>query len=62
MTSEEIRVSESGESRLGNEIAYWLREIAAQLAEVNEYNRTQASTKAKGRDDERIDINRKRTS
>lgn len=36
MTSEEIRKSESGESQVGNEIGYWLREIAAQLAEMNE--------------------------
>lgn len=35
MTADEIRQSESGESKVGREEACWLREIAAQLAELN---------------------------
>jgi hypothetical protein len=36
MTPEEIRANQSNESELGQERAYWLREIAAQLAELNQ--------------------------
>jgi len=39
MTAEEIRQSESGENRVGNEVSFWLREIAAQLAEANAIER-----------------------
>lgn len=35
MTADEIRQSESGESKVGNEVAFWLREIALQLAEID---------------------------
>jgi hypothetical protein len=37
MTAEQIRVMLPGEGQLGNN--YWLKEIAAQLAEANELKR-----------------------